>query len=102
MDLETLIPVYFFQNLRIMDRKAILEELKKVLAPYTVSKAMLDSINEQTDLIRDLRINSASLVDIIIDAEEKYNIEFDAESIEKITSVGTCIDIIVEKMNQLV
>lgn len=102
MDLGTLIPVYFFQNTRTMDRKAILEELKKVLAPYTASKEMLDSINEQTDLIRDLRINSASLVDIIIDAEDKYNIEFDAESVEKITNVGTCIDIIVEKMNQRV
>ena len=102
MDLGTLIPVYFFQNTRTMDRKAILEELKKVLAPYTASKEMLDSINEQTDLIRDLRINSASLVDIIIVAEDKYNIEFDAESVEKITNVGTCIDIIVEKMNQRV
>jgi len=35
-----------------MNRKEILIELKKVLAPYTESKAMLDGINEQTDLIK--------------------------------------------------
>ena len=38
-----------------MDRIAILSELKKVLAPYTEDKAMLEGINEQTDLIKDLK-----------------------------------------------
>ena len=66
-----------------MDRQAILRELKKVLKPYTASKEMLDAVNEQTNLLKDLTINSSHLVDIIIDAEEKYQIEFDPESIEK-------------------
>jgi len=70
-----------------MDRREILEELKKVLAPYTENKEMLDGINEQTDLINDLKINSANLVDIIIDAEAKYNIEIDMDSSEKMIDV---------------
>lgn len=37
-----------------MDRIAILNELKKVLAPYTEDKAILESINEDTDLIKDM------------------------------------------------
>ena len=83
-----------------MDRKAILTELKKVLAPYTDSKEMLDGINEQTDLIRDLKINSANLVDIIIDAESQYNIEIDFDSAEKMYIVGSCIDVIYDKLNK--
>jgi acyl carrier protein len=82
-----------------MDRREILEELKKVLAPYTENKEMLAGINEQTDLINDLKINSANLVDIIIDAEAKYNIEIDMDSSEKMIDVKNCIDVIVEKMN---
>ncbi len=81
-----------------MDRREILEELKKVLSPYTENKGLLAGINEKTDLINDLQINSANLVDIIIDAESKYNIEIDMDSAEKMTSVGACIDVIVEKM----
>jgi acyl carrier protein len=46
-----------------------------VLTPYTENKELLGGINEQTNLITDLKINSANLVDIIIDAESKYNIE---------------------------
>jgi acyl carrier protein len=57
-----------------MTRAEILKELKSVIAPYTTNKEMLLSINDNTDLIRDLKINSANLVDIIIDAESKYNI----------------------------
>jgi acyl carrier protein len=82
-----------------MDRREILEELKKVLAPYTENKEMLAGINEQTDLINDLKINSANLVDIIIDAEAKYNIEIDMDSSEKMVDVKSCIDVISEKMN---
>lgn len=83
-----------------MNRNEILAELKKVFAPYTSNKEMLDSMSEQTDLIKDLKINSANLVDIIIDAEAKYNIEIDNDSAEKMFNVGTCIDVIIEKLNQ--
>ena len=83
--------------MKIMDRQVILEELKKVLNPYTVNKEELGKINEQTDLIKDLKINSANLVDIIIDAENQYNIEIDMDAAEKIHNVGSCIDVIIEK-----
>jgi len=83
-----------------MTRQDILDELKKVLAPYTTDKALLAGINEQTDLLKDLKINSANLVDIIIDAEAKYNIEIDYDAAEKMTNVGSCIDVIQEKLQQ--
>jgi acyl carrier protein len=83
-----------------MTRTEILNELKKVFAPYTTNKEMLDSINDETDLIKDLKINSANLVDIIIDAEAKYDIEIDYDSADKIINVGTCIDLIEEKIKQ--
>jgi acyl carrier protein len=82
-----------------MSRQKILDELKKVLAPYTTNKEQLAGINEDTDLIRDLKINSANLVDIIIDAEAKYNIEIDYDAAEKMINVGSCIDVIAERLD---
>ena len=81
-----------------MDRQAILDELKKVLLPYTENKELLGGITEETDLLKDLKINSANLVDIIIDAESKYDIEIDFDSAEKMIKVGNCVDVIEEKM----
>ncbi|MES2107224.1 MAG: acyl carrier protein [Bacteroidota bacterium] len=83
-----------------MTRTEILNELKKVISPYTTNKEQLANIDEQTDLIKDLKINSANLVDIIIDAEAKYDIEIDYDSADKMVNVGTCIDVISEKINQ--
>ena len=83
-----------------MNRTEILEELKKILSPYTVDKDKLAAINDDTDLIKDLKINSANLVDIIIDAEEKYNVEIDYDSAEKMINVGSCIDVIAERLNK--
>ena len=85
-----------------MDRIAILNELKKVLAPYTEDKEKLNNITEETDLIKDLKINSANLVDIIIDAESQYNIEIDFDAAEKMYNVGNCIDVISDKLNKTV
>jgi acyl carrier protein len=34
-----------------MNRTEILDELKKILAPYTIDKEQLAGINEDTDLI---------------------------------------------------
>ncbi|HXB31772.1 MAG TPA: hypothetical protein VNV35_00050 [Puia sp.] len=81
-----------------MERRAILEELKKVLYPYTENKELLENIDEHTALVKDLKINSANLVDIIIDAEAKYTIEIDFDSAEKIITVGDCINAIAEKI----
>jgi acyl carrier protein len=81
-----------------MERRAILEELKKVLYPYTEDKELLEKIDEHTGLVKDLKINSANLVDIIIDAEAKYNIEIDFDSAEKILTVGDCINAIAQKI----
>jgi len=84
----------------IMTREEILSELKKVISPYTTNKEMLAGINDETDLIKDLKINSANLVDIIIDAEAKYDIEIDYDSADKMVNVGNCIDVISEKISQ--
>ena len=83
-----------------MRRQEILEGLKAVVAPYTMDKEALNSMNEETEFIKDLKINSANLVDIIIEAEEKYDIEIDADSAEKIHNAGSCIDVIMEKMRE--
>jgi acyl carrier protein len=83
-----------------MTREEILSELKKVISPYTTNKEMLAGIDDNTDLIKDLKINSANLVDIIIDAEAKYNIEIDYDSADKMVNVGNCIDVISAKLNQ--
>lgn len=81
-----------------MDNEQLIITLKKIITPYTENKDALAKINVETDFLKDLQINSANLVDIILDIEEKFNIEIDNDSMAKMLNVEATISIITEKL----
>lgn len=84
-----------------MDKETLIAELKEIVKPYAKDQAALDNIGEHTDFITDLKINSANLVDVILDVEEKYNIIIDNESMEKMMNVKAAMEIIEAKLAAL-
>ncbi|PJJ07934.1 acyl carrier protein [Flavobacterium sp. 1] len=77
-----------------MDREETLEQLKHIVKPYVQDQEALDSLSEETDFINDLKINSANLVDVILDIEEKFDIMIDNESMKQMVNVKEAIGII--------
>lgn len=74
-------------------------KLKKIAEPYVEDKTLLENITRETDFIQDLKINSANLVDVVLDIEEEFDITIDTVSMEKMLTVGAALDIIQEKLN---
>lgn len=81
-----------------MDKDQIKAEIRKVLEPYVMQKDLLDNLSDEVQLIQDLKINSAHVVDIVLDIEEKYDIIIDDESINKMNTVGEAVGVIVDKI----
>jgi len=79
-------------------RQEMINQLKLIVDAYTENKAALEQINEQTDFIKDLNINSANLVDIVLDVEQEFDIEIDNTSMERMLTVGASIAVIEEKL----
>jgi acyl carrier protein len=77
-----------------MNRNEITEKLRAIITPYVQNKEALEQVNEETDLMKDLKINSQHLVDIILDAEVAFDIEIDDDSAEKMLTVGAAVDIV--------
>jgi acyl carrier protein len=77
-----------------MNREATIEELKCIVKPYIQNEEAFETLTEDTDFINDLRINSANLVDVILDIEEKFDVIIDNESMEKMVNVKAAIGII--------
>jgi len=77
-----------------MEQQAIMDRLKTILKPYARDAGALESMDRDTAFIRDLKINSANLVDIVLDVEEAFDIEIDNESMEQMLTVGAAIDIV--------
>lgn len=86
------------KNIQVNNEKLI-NELKEIITPYVENKAGLETISEETDFLVDLKINSANLVDLVLDIEEKFGIEIDNDSMEKMLTVKATIAIINEKLS---
>jgi acyl carrier protein len=81
-----------------MDKDQIRNELKAVIDPYVIEKEKLNDLGDTTELINDLTINSANIVDIVLDIEEKYDIMIDDDSINQMNTVGEAIGVIEKKI----
>lgn len=81
-----------------MNKAEIIERLKTIVKPFVTNKEAFENINENTNFISDLNINSANLVDIILDVEEAFSIEIDNQSMEKMLNIKAALDIIETKL----
>ncbi|WP_080053850.1 acyl carrier protein [Spirosoma aerolatum] len=80
------------------NKEELIATLKKIVKPYVQDEQAFQNLTEDTDFIKDLKINSANLVDIALDVEEAYDIEIDNESMERMLTVGSAIEIIRQKL----
>ena len=84
---------------KTMTKKEIISKLTTIVKPYIQNEDGFKNISENTDFINDLEINSANLVDIVLDVEDEFNIEIDNDSMEKMLSVKAVVGIIQEKQS---
>ena len=81
-----------------MTREKLITSLQKIVKPYIQDQIAFENLSEETDFINDLKINSANLIDIILDLEDEFDIEIDDESMENMLSVKSALDIIENKI----
>ncbi|RXR32608.1 acyl carrier protein [Flavobacterium piscinae] len=81
-----------------MNKEETILQLKNIVKPYVKNQEAFENLNEETDFINDLKINSANLVDVILDIEEAFNIVIDNASMERMLNVQAALDIIETKL----
>ena len=81
-----------------MNQEQTLEKLKSIIKPFVKNEEVFQKLNENTDFINDLQINSANLVDIVLDTEEAFDIEIDNQSMEKMLTIKAALEIINTKL----
>lgn len=81
-----------------MSEKEIISRLKKIVQPYVQRPEGLEDFHNNTSFIQDLEINSANLVDVVLDVEDEFDIEIDNVSMEGMQTVGDARQIIQNKI----
>lgn len=82
-----------------MEKDQVIEKLKEIVKPYVQDQEAFANLSEETDFINDLKVNSANLIDIVLDVEDVFDIEIDNESMEQMLNVEKALEIINTKMN---
>jgi len=81
-----------------MGKEDLLEQLRFIVMRYAKNKKAIQNLNEDTDFIQDLEINSANLIDVILDIEETFDIEINNESMAKMLDIKSSMEIIRSKI----
>ncbi len=76
------------------------QEILEILKKYAINKKVFENLPENPHIANDLKINSARLVDIVIDIEEKYNIEVENEQLKNIVYLNDIVKLIQAKLNR--
>jgi acyl carrier protein len=81
-----------------MTKDQLIAKLKTIVQPYIQDEDAFNNLSEETDFINDLKINSANLVDVILDVEDEFNIRIENDDMEKMISVRAAMDVVNEKL----
>lgn len=81
-----------------MNNDELIAKLKPIIEPYIQDQEAFAELSEQTDFVKDLKINSANLVDIILDIEDEFDIRLENDDMEQMMDVKSAMDIIYKKL----
>jgi|LauGreDrversion4_2_1035121.scaffolds.fasta_scaffold1178374_2 acyl carrier protein len=81
-----------------MDRSEILKKLEPIIKTYITQEDVVATITDESHLLRDLKINSAHLIDIVLDVEAGFGISITDEEVEKMDTVGNAVALIESKL----
>jgi acyl carrier protein len=72
--------------------------LKVIVQPYVNHQENFDNLTSKSDFINDLQINSANLVDVVLDVEDEFDIRIENDDMEKMISVEATVNVIQKKL----
>ena len=77
-----------------MDRSEIRSKIVEIIGAYAKDKDALAAATDDTNILDDLKVNSARLVDVILDFEDAFDIEVEDEDADSVNTIGDAVSLI--------
>jgi acyl carrier protein len=81
-----------------MSQDEIFEQVVKILTPYVKNQEALDTVSLSTHILDELKVNSARLVDVVLEFEDAFDIEIADEDVDSVETVGNAVELIASKL----
>ena len=75
-------------------------KLKAIVAQYLPDDVEATAIEATSNFTSDLNINSANLVDIVLDVEDEFDIQLENEDMDGMQTMQDALNIIKNKQNE--
>lgn len=80
-----------------MSKEEYYQKLKDIIEPYLPEDVSVDEIGMDSHLVNELNINSANLVDIILDVEDEFDIILENADMDAMQTVRDAMELINKK-----
>lgn len=74
--------------------------LREIIRPYLPEDVDPGSISPESHLVADLNINSAHLVDIVLDVEDRFDIRLEDADMQEMATVADALGVIDSKLEK--
>ena len=78
-----------------MENQEIFDKVVGILKPFAKNEEALGGISLETSLMKDLEVNSARLVDIVLEIEDTFDVEVSDDDADQVNTVGDAVKLIV-------
>ncbi|MCY3763653.1 MAG: acyl carrier protein [Gemmatimonadetes bacterium] len=77
-----------------MDTQEVFNKIVEILTPFAKNEEALSNVSMETSIQEDLEVNSARLVDIVLEIEDGFDIEISDDDADQVTTVGDAVNLI--------
>jgi acyl carrier protein len=81
-----------------MEQKEVFDKVVGILKPFVKNPDALAAVAMETSILKDLKVNSARLVDVVLEIEDNFGIEVKDEDADKVKTVGDAVKLILAKV----
>ena len=72
----------------------VLQKVVEIIVPYAQDNDAVSNISNESTLLGDLKINSARIVDIVLDLESEFDIAISDDQMMTLRSVGDLANLV--------
>ncbi len=77
-----------------MVQEQVFEKVVSILRPFVKAPEALESLSMDSSLVKDLKVNSARLVDIVLEIEDTFGLAIADADADKVKTVGDAVRLI--------
>ncbi|MFT3835848.1 MAG: phosphopantetheine-binding protein [Myxococcaceae bacterium] len=78
-----------------MEKQAeVMDKVVGILTPFVKNPDALKAISMETSILKDLKVNSARLVDIVLEIEDAFGIAVSDDQADQVKTVGDAVRLI--------